>query len=99
MHSSLHLRESLFYTRYQFTRPEKYIADVDPNSFNELLKFQQDLKKCCSEYQQIYKDKFENKLTLTIGVEFSNISNDEDNEFVPIEKKRLIVLNYNTDAK
>ena len=27
-------------------------------------------------------------------VELANISSDEDNKFVPIEKKRLTVLNY-----
>ena len=31
-------------------------------------------------------------------VEVANISSNEDNKFVPIEKKRLIVLNYSSDS-
>ncbi|KOX78453.1 hypothetical protein WN51_07860 [Melipona quadrifasciata] len=65
-------------------------------------------RKRCGEYQQIYenlaKDKSENKSSEEVHindeneVELGNISSDEDNEFVPIEKERSIVLNYSSDS-
>ena len=49
--------------------------------------------------KNLAKDKFGNESSEKMKhseneVELANISSDEDNEFVPIEKKRLIVLNH-----
>ncbi|CAK9807583.1 Putative CENPB DNA-binding domain-containing protein 1 [Anthophora plagiata] len=86
---------------------ESVIVYNDPN-IQRALKFRQDLMKCCSEYQQIYenliKEKIKNKSSEKINinnendVELRNISSDEDDTFVPIKKKRLIVLNYSSDS-
>ena len=50
------------------------------------------------------KNRFGNKSSDRINinkrnneVELANISSDEDNEYVPIKQKRLIVLNYSSD--
>lgn len=67
-----------------------------------LLKSQQDLKKRRSESRanlisfHSTKDKFVRKNINTDNesvAELPNISTDEDNEFVPIKRKRLIALN------
>nr|XP_031830839.1 tigger transposable element-derived protein 1-like isoform X2 [Nomia melanderi] len=78
------------------TKLETAIVDIDPN-IQRASKFQQDLKKCCSEYQQIYENltkvKFENKSSEKIKIEtevdLPNISSDENEEYVPIKKIRL----------
>ena len=75
---------------------ESTIVDINPN-VQRVLKFQQDLKKCCSKYQQTYenlaKDKFENKLSKKINinneneVKLPNILSDEDNELCQLKRK------------
>lgn len=83
---------------------ESVIIYNDPN-IQRVSKFRQDLIKCCSEYQQIYKnlvkEKIENKSSKKINnnnendVDFPNISSDESDMFVPIKKKKL---NYSSDS-
>ncbi|KAK1118575.1 hypothetical protein K0M31_014881 [Melipona bicolor] len=91
------------------TAARRYIVPIDRNAQQEPRSFKQiELRKRCGEYQQIYenlaKDKSENKSSEEVHindeneVELGNISSDEDNEFVPIEKERSIVLNYSSDS-
>ncbi|CAK9810818.1 hypothetical protein ANTPLA_LOCUS6685 [Anthophora plagiata] len=82
------------------------IIDIDPN-IQRALKFRQNLMKCCSEYQQICEnlviENTKKNSSEKIYIhnenedELPNISSDED-EFMPIKKKRLIVLNYSSDS-
>ena len=68
------------------------------------MKFRRDLDECYNEYQQIYenlsKDKFEKKLTLTMKIKSNfQILQAMIIEFVPIKKKRSIALNYSSDSR
>ncbi|XP_017794536.1 PREDICTED: tigger transposable element-derived protein 1-like [Habropoda laboriosa] len=89
------------------TKLESTALDIDPN-IQRVLKFQQDLKKCCSEYQAIYDNLAKDKLLTNSfkninnnnanEVRLANILSDEDEVTEPMNKRRSIALNYSTDS-